>query len=30
MTNVPDRLRMDTLGSFATLKNFPFRVQEKL
>lgn len=30
MTSVPDRRRMDTLGSFATLKNFPFRVQEKL
>lgn len=30
MTNVPDRRRIDTLGSLATLKNFPFRVQEKL
>lgn len=30
MTSVPDRHRIDTLGSFATLKNFPFRVQEKL
>lgn len=30
MTKVPDLLLMDTLGSLATLKNFPFRVQEKL
>lgn len=30
MTSVPDRRRMDTLGSFATLKNFPLRVQENL